>query len=127
MNYPYLLIFKITNPAKQSSILVYQKDKIIPIAVFDIALIYTENELVKIFCTDGRQIVANATLEELTRTLGDTFFRANRQFLISRKVVKDVSQYFGRKLTVNLIINFSKKIVVSKEKVPLLLNWLKTN
>lgn len=120
-----LLSYLKAHPARQSSILVYQNDKIIPIRIPDIALVYTENELVKVLCDDGKQLFANTTLEELSKSLGDRFFRANRQFLVNRKVVKDVSQYFGRKLTVNLSINFSERITVSKEKASLFLDWLK--
>jgi len=38
--------------------------------------------------------------------------------------VRNVSQYFARKLIVSLSLPFSEKIIVSKEKVTLFLNWL---
>lgn len=110
--------------SKQSSILVYQRDKIIPINSADIALFYTENDLVKVICFDGKQYTANSTLEELEKSMGADFFRANRQYIINRKIILDVSQYLGRKLSVNLKLNLKDKILISKEKSSTFLNWL---
>lgn len=112
------------NQAKQSSLLVYQKDKIIPVNGADIALFYTENDSVKVICLDGKQYTTNSTLEELEKSMGADFFRANRQYIINRKIILDVSQYFGRKLAVNLKLNFKDKILISKEKSTTFLNWL---
>jgi two-component system response regulator LytT len=112
------------NQAKQSSLLVYQKDKIIPVNGADIALFYTENDSVKVICLDGKQYTTNSTLEELEKSMGTDFFRANRQYIINRKIILDVSQYFGRKLAVNLKLNFKDKILISKEKSAVFLNWL---
>jgi DNA-binding LytR/AlgR family response regulator len=52
------------------------------------------------------------------------FFRANRQFLVNRVAVKDVSQYFGRKLLINLTFSFPEKITVGKLKTTPFLSWL---
>lgn len=109
---------------KQSSILVYQKDKIIPVNSANIALFYTENDSVKVICFDGKQYTANSTLEELEKNMGTEFFRANRQYIINRNAIIDVSQYFGRKLYVNLKLNHKEKVLISKEKSSTFLNWL---
>lgn len=110
--------------AKQNSILVYQKDKIIPVNNADIALFYTESDSVKVICFDGKQYTTNSTLEELEKNMGTDFFRANRQYIINRKAILDVSQYFGRKLAVNLKLNLQDKVLISKEKSSAFLNWL---
>jgi two-component system response regulator LytT len=68
----------------------------------------------------------NKTLEELEKITGIHFYRANRQYLVNRKSIKDVTQWFHRKLVVNLAIPFGtdKLITISKAKVPEFLNWL---
>ena len=43
------------------------------------------------------------TLDELEGMINsDMFFRANRQFIISRKAIKDIDLWFNRRLSVNL-------------------------
>lgn len=119
-----LLTYLQVNQVKQSTILVYQKDKIIPINSSEIALFYTENDLVKAICFDGKEFTTNATLEELEKNMGNDFFRANRQHIINRNAIKDVSQYFARKLSINFKIDYKEKVLISKEKSSSFLDWL---
>lgn len=108
----------------RGSILVYQRDKIIPLAVSDIAVCFVENQITKVICFDQRVFVVNHTMDELERLLGSQFFRANRQHIINRKAVKEASQFFGRKLHVALLVPFQEDVIVSKAKSPVFLNWL---
>ena len=64
-------------------------------------------------------------LDDLEEDLGNDFFRANRQFLIHREAVKEVSRYFARKLLLQLNFKFEEQIVVSKAKAASFLDWLK--
>jgi DNA-binding LytR/AlgR family response regulator len=66
-------------------------------------------------------------LEELENKLAPEFFRINRQFIVNRKVIKDVSRYFGRKLLINLTIPFSEQLFISKEKTAYFMEWLAEN
>jgi DNA-binding LytR/AlgR family response regulator len=109
---------------KPSSVLVYHQDKIIPIKLDDIALIYLANEVSHLLTFSGKTFYPNKNLDELEKTGGNHFFRANRQFLVSRKAIIDVSSFFSRKLSLNLNIAFSEKIVVSKGKASQFLAWL---
>ncbi len=109
---------------KQVSVLVYQKDNIIPVKLDDIALFYIEYEVTHLLAFDQKQYSINKTLEELEKITGSDFYRANRQFLINRKSITNASQYFARKLSVSLIIPFKEKIIISKEKSRDFLNWL---
>ncbi|MBD1398162.1 response regulator transcription factor [Pontibacter sp. JH31] len=108
----------------RGSILVYQRDKIIPLAVSDVAVCYVDNQITKVICFDQRTFVVNHTMDELERLLGAQFFRANRQQIINRKAVKEASQFFGRKLHIALNIPFQEDVIVSKAKSPVFLNWL---
>jgi DNA-binding LytR/AlgR family response regulator len=56
--------------------------------------------------------------------VGPSFYRVDRQHLINRKAIKDVSQYFSRKLLLNLIIEYPAAITVRKEKITEFLDWL---
>ncbi|OFY70598.1 MAG: hypothetical protein A3G23_07655 [Bacteroidetes bacterium RIFCSPLOWO2_12_FULL_37_12] len=116
-----------TPKENKSSILVYLKDKIIPVKLNEIALFYVDNELVKVHCINGKQYTTNQTLDELEKISGNAFIRANRQYILNRATVKDASQYFNRKLLVNLTIDFKDQILISKEKSTTFLEWLASN
>ena len=53
----------------------------------------------------------------------DYFFRANRQFIVSRDSIKDVSVWFGNKLAINLNVEVPEKIIVSKARVAEFKAW----
>ncbi|HEY9002013.1 MAG TPA: LytTR family DNA-binding domain-containing protein [Mucilaginibacter sp.] len=110
--------------SKLSSVLVYHQDKIIPVKLEDIAMFYLANETTHLLTFSGKTFYPNKTLDELEKLSGSTFFRANRQFLVCRKAITDVSNFFSRKLSVNLSIPFAEKVIVSKNKAPQFLNWL---
>jgi two-component system, LytTR family, response regulator LytT len=116
-----------SNDNLHKSIIVHVKDKIIPIKLEDIAVFYIKNEMTSIMDFHGKTFSIGETLEEIEQLDLPFLFRANRQFVINREVVKDASQHFARKLIVNLNLPFSEQITVSKEKTPLFLNWLKNN
>ena len=113
-----------TSVQRSSSVLVYHQDKIIPIDVDDIAIFYLANEMVHLITFSGKRYFLNKNLDEMERLSGNTFFRANRQFLVCRKAITDVSSFFTRKLSINLKIPFTEKIYVSKVKAPHFLKWL---
>lgn len=112
---------------KYASILVFYKEKILPVKMDEIALFYIDNEVTYLLTFASQKYVAGKTLEELEQLSGSNFFRINRQYLVNRKAVIDASRYFLRKLSVNLSIPYKEKILVSKEKTPQFLNWLEMN
>jgi two-component system response regulator LytT len=107
-----------------TSVLVYHQDKIIPIKLEDIAMFYLENEITHLLTFSGKTFYPNKNLDELERSSGNYFFRANRQFLVCRKAIIDVSSFFSRKLSLNLNIPFNEKVIVSKGKASQFLSWL---
>ncbi|MEN6618509.1 MAG: LytTR family DNA-binding domain-containing protein [Rikenellaceae bacterium] len=113
-----------TGMKKSSSVLVNYRDKILPINIDDIALFYIEDEITQLLTFSEKKFSVSKNLEELEQLSGNDFFRANRQYLLNRKSIKDISHYFSRKLLVNLVVPFKYPIVVSKEKTPQFLSWL---
>ena len=59
-----------------------------------------------------------------SKVVAGQFYRANRQYLINREVIRDASPYFARKLLVNLRIPFTTNITVPKTKAKDFLDWL---
>ena len=123
------LIYKLEQQIshKSNSIIVYQGDKILPIEINQIALFYLEDDYVFALTFDSKKHILTQNLEELETLCGNDFFRANRQYLINRKAVKDASKYFNRKIIINLNIKYSEQILVGKLKTASFLQWLAIN
>jgi two-component system response regulator LytT len=113
-----------TNESKNRSILIRYKDKIIPVRVEDIAIFFIRNETTSILDMNGKIYSIQESLEEIEQLNAPFLFRANRQYIVNRKVVQDATQHFSRKLIINTNIPFQEQITVSKEKMPSFLKWL---
>lgn len=104
--------------------LIPERDKLIPLATSNIAYVYIDTKTVKAIAMDGHTYYLNQTLDEVMAQLDpEVFFRANRQFIISRHAVKDLSVWFGNKLAVNLTVPVPEKIIVSKARVGEFKTW----
>jgi two-component system, LytTR family, response regulator LytT len=109
-----------------AALLVYFKEKIVPVKFADIALFYIENEITHLITFDRDRYCVTKPMDELEKSAGKNFYRLNRKHLVNRNAVKDASQYFHRKLLINLSVpvDIADPITVSKEKAAHFLNWL---
>lgn len=110
-----------------NTLLVRYKDKIIPVAMADVAFFYTFAERVTLTTLTGESYPVDKTLEALSQQLTtEEFFRANRQFIISRRAVKDIAVWFGSRLALNLTLETPERIIISKARVPEFKQWLQS-
>lgn len=110
-----------------TTMLVRYKDKIIPVAMSEVAYFYTFSERVTLTTLDNRTFQIDKTLESLMQQLSaEEFFRANRQFIVSRAAVKDIAVWFGSRLALNLTVDTPERIIISKARVPELKQWLQS-
>ena len=108
----------------KSCFLLPERDKYIPVSVEDIAYIYIDAKSVKLVTLDQKAFYLSHTLDDLMAEIDPhLFFRANRQFIVSRKTIKDVSVWFGNKLAINLSVETPEKIIVSKARVGESKSW----
>ena len=99
-------------------------DKLFPLQTSQIACFYIDASLVKARTFDDKTYTFEYTLDELAGKLNPSeFFRANRQFIISRSSVKDIDFWFNSRLSVNLKVLTPEKILISKARVPEFKNW----
>ena len=109
----------------QQSFLVHFRDKIIPLQSKEIAFFHTFEERVTVYCHSGEKYPIEFTLEALQAKLSsEDFFRVNRQFIISRQAVKEMSVWFGSRLLVSLTIEVPEQIVIPKAKVRDFKAWI---
>jgi len=102
-----------------------ERDKLVPLPVERIAYVYIDTKTVRIVTFEHKNYYMSMTLDELMDMLDPTlFFRANRQFIVARSAIKDISVWFGNKLSVNLNIEVPEKIIISKAKVSEFKAWI---
>ncbi|MDP4582037.1 MAG: LytTR family DNA-binding domain-containing protein [Saprospiraceae bacterium] len=109
---------------QKANIIIHRGDKIIPLSIQEMALFYIDNTLVYAYTFDGKKLAINEQLDALETLVGESFFRASRQFLVNRKAVKEASKYFDRKILVHLNIPFVEQIIISRLKATEFINWL---
>ena len=113
--------------AQTDTFLVHVRDRIIPLRREQIAFCYTFNEKVTAYDYAGAAYPLDKTLEALQTLLPEAdFFRANRQFIIARRAVKEIAVWFGSRLTLHLTVETPERIVISKARVPEFKSWLTT-
>ena len=108
----------------KSYFLVPEKDKLIPLATKNIACIYIDTKMVKAITYANKLYYLDQNLDDLMQQLDPAlFYRANRQYIVSREAIKDISLWFGSKLSVNLTVSVPDRILVSKARVGEFKRW----
>lgn len=110
----------------EETFLIHVRDKIIPLQRDRIAFCYTANERVTAYDYDGVAYPIDKTLEAMQAVLPEEeFFRANRQFIIARRAVREITVWFGSRLTLALTVDTPERIIISKARVPEFKAWLR--
>ena len=128
-NENFIAIMKTLNiEIKQSykkTILVKKFDGLIPIQTSSFAYFIIENGIVYGYSYDKEKFVIDETLDQLERQLSSSdFFRANRQFIVSRNSIKEAQNYFNKGFSLKLNPSQNEIILISKAKVSLFKGWL---
>ena len=113
----------ITN--KRKSYLVYHQDKLIPLAVDDISWFYKSNQVTYACTISKKKYVIDDALDKIQNEVSSVnFYRANRQFIVSKNAIENISIYFNGRLIVNILPKPDEKIIVSKAKATDFKKWL---
>ncbi len=105
-------------------ILVPLKDKIFPVKIEDIVCFYNTNRTTEIFTKNQSSYKIDKSLDSIMPTLNpDHFYRANRQFIIAKEFVNDLTLWFDSRLLINLKIETPERIFVSKNKSAEFKGW----
>ena len=109
----------------KTTYLVQQRDTLIPLHVDNIAYFTIDAGIVKGISFNNKSYTIDEKLENIEAILNpDQFFRANRQFIVQRKAIKNLQLYFNGKLILNVEPKPTEQIVVSKVKAPQLKKWM---
>jgi len=119
-------IAKINHPAGyKDKFLVPVKDQLLPINVNEISFVYSTDRNTRIYLKNGCWYNYAKTLEQLAGSLNPSdFIRANKQFLISRHSVKNITIWFDSRLLIHMDIETPERIYISKNKAAEFKAWI---
>ena len=121
-------VFRQASPGQKryrSRFLIENDNRSFALQVDEIAYFYSENKLTFARTWSGKEHVIDFSLDKLATQLDpDRFFRLNRQVLACVDSIVKLESYFLGKMVVRLKPPFKERIVVSREKVSLLKEWL---
>lgn len=132
INSLYLLLYlrhqKIKEESKNQNFIIGRLgSKRVSILRTDIRIIIIENTLVKAFDQFDRMLLLQESLSDLEQELDKAlFFRANRQSIITREAIKEISYNDNKSCTLKLF-HVEHDIIVSRHKAPSFKKWLKNN
>lgn len=120
----YHNVLKELSHAYKTTLLVYYKNKIIPVYISNIKFLRYSFMTVYVH-TENEKFEVKEKLDDLMLSLpARDFFRANRQVIINRNSILDIEPLSTRKLSVKLNVENSESIIVSKEKAADFLKWI---
>ena len=113
------------SPRYKDKLLIPVKDKLMPIDLKEISCFYTTDKITRILLKNGQSYPYSKTLEQIDVTLNPAnFIRANKQFIIARDSVKNITIWFDSRLLVTLDIETPERIYISKNKAAEFKAWM---
>ncbi|WP_165021145.1 LytR/AlgR family response regulator transcription factor [Dysgonomonas sp. ZJ279] len=101
------------------------KDKLLPINLREVSYFYTTDKSTHIYLKNGQSYPYAKTLEQIFLSLNPAdFYRANKQYIIARESIKDITIWFDNRLLVTLDIDVPERIYVSKNKAADFKVWI---
>ena len=102
------------------------KDRLIPVAADEIAWFEVKEGVVVATKFDNKRLVMDErSLDELAQQLDPAlFYRANRQFLVSRKAIREIEYYFNGRLVVKLHPSPEEKVIISRARAGNFKEWM---
>ena len=110
------ILYPKSNQPKITSLLITFKGKIKPVKINEIAVFSIDKKITELINFANQKYVTNYTLDELESICGIEFYRANRQYLVSRNAIQEAEQFYARKLLVKLKIEGHPEIIIPKSK-----------
>lgn len=112
-------------PVYKDKVLIPLRDKLLPVALDDVACFYTTNKQTFVCLKNGVQYAYVKALEQIMTMLDPSrFTRANKQYIVARDSVKEISISFDSRLLVKLNIETPEPIYISKNRAPEFKAWI---
>ena len=100
------------------------RDKLVPLAIDQIAFIYVDEKLTRAVSFDGKSYAIDKPLDNIFSQLNPArFFRANRQYIIAHSAIKDISIWPLSKLHITLSVPTPDKIIIPRARAAEFKDW----
>jgi len=112
-------------PKYKDKLLIPVKDTLQPVDLNEISCFYTTDKSTVVYLKNGRSYPYSRTLEQIEASLNPKdFIRANKQFIVARNSVKNITIWFDSRLFITLDIEPPERIYVSKNKAAEFKAWI---
>ena len=112
-------------PAYKDKLLIPFRDKLLPVAMDDVACFYTTDKQTLVCRKNGVRYAYVKTLEQIMTLLDPSrFIRANKQYILARDSVKEITVWFDSRLLVKLNVETPEPIYISKNRAPEFKAWV---
>ena len=117
---PQLLI----SPKYPEKLLIPINNELIPVDVNQVSYFYTTVKCTRTILKDNTGLCYMKALESIYASLDPSlFFRANKQFVIAKSSIKNITIWFDSRLLVTLDTEVPERIYVSKNKAAQFKKW----
>lgn len=111
--------------AYRQRFLIADRDGYITVPVSEVSCISAESGIARLFMKDKKQYTVEMSLDDIDAQLDPAqFFRATRQQIVNISSVRRVSNWFNRRIKIIVAEYPDIEIVVGREKVARLKQWL---
>jgi two-component system, LytTR family, response regulator len=112
-------------PKYKDKLLIPVRDRLQPVSMNEISFFYTNEKNTRLFLKNRTAFNYSKSLEQIEASLNpDEFFRANKQFIIARNSVKNITIWFDSRLLLILDVEPPERVYVSKNKASEFKAWL---
>jgi len=112
-------------PRYKDKLLIPLKDKLYPVDLKEISFFYTTEKNTRIYLKNEKWYNLSKTLEQIEAKLNPAdFIRANKQYIVARSSVKNITVWFDSRLLITLDIEPPERIYVSKNKAADFKAWI---
>lgn len=112
-------------PKYKDKLLIPYKDRLLPIKLKDVSCFYTSDKNTFVYLKDGSSYPYTKTLEQIIPSLDPSnYIRANKQFIINRDSITNITIWFDNRLLVTLDTEVPERIYVSKNKAADFKAWM---
>lgn len=106
-------------------LLVPYRDKLIPLSVDEVGCFYSSGRNTTVILKDGKIYAYNKSLDQIMSGLDDKeFTRANKQYIVSKSIIKELVVWFDSRLLVHANIELPEPMYISKNKAAEFKAWL---
>ncbi len=109
----------------KNRLLIPVKDTLLPVEVNQISYFYSSDKTTFLCLTDGTQLPYFGSLDLIFSTLDpESFYRANKQYIVARNKVKNITVWFDSRLLLNMDAAVPEPIYISKNKAADFKSWI---